>query len=98
MSRPAGLPKTGGRKKGTLNKKTVFLRDVLESKNINLLDEVLAILPELDARKRVDILIKLMEYVYTKPKYTEVDLSSDIEDPHSALMVLIKERTSIQAK
>ena len=35
LTKPIGLPKTGGRKAGTPNKKSVWLREELENAGIN---------------------------------------------------------------
>lgn len=85
MSRPIGLPKTGGRKKGTLNKKTKDLSDVFNNTGFDLTDSIIKLLPELDPNKRVDVLIKLMEYLYVKPKIVAVEVN-DENYLHSELM------------
>ena len=71
MARPKVIAKTGGRKKGTPNKKTEDFFSVLESIELNLVDEVYKILPELSPEKRADVLVKLMEFAYPKRKALE---------------------------
>jgi hypothetical protein len=89
MSRPVGLPKTGGRKKGTLNKKTRILGDVFDEANFDLANNLLDLLPDLDQNKRADVLMKLMDYVYIKPRALPIVEDSE-GDFHSALMNHIK--------
>jgi hypothetical protein len=73
MSWPKGLPKpkTGGRKTGTPNKRTVILREVLESLDFDLPKRLIELLPDLDKPKQADVLLELMSYVYPKRKAVE---------------------------
>ena len=71
MSRPEGLPKTGGRQKGTPNKRTEKFTEILIEKNFEPLSEILALLTELTPRERVATLISLLPYKY--PKFKAID-------------------------
>ena len=72
MARPLGYPKTGGRVLGTPNKRTVHLIDQLEKRNFDVVEEILMLLPELDASKRADLLVSLLPYIYAKKRAVEV--------------------------
>jgi len=66
MPRKKGTNKTGGRKKGTPNRKTVELKEFLDSINLCIPERVIELLPKLDEKDQVGVLLKLMEYVYPK--------------------------------
>ncbi|MCT4642489.1 MAG: hypothetical protein N4A33_09365 [Bacteriovoracaceae bacterium] len=95
MSRPVGLPKTGGRKKGSLNKKTRLLSDVLEDRGFDLVGRLLEVIPELDSNKQADILIKLLDYVYIKPRVLP-EKTSEEDSLHSSLMNYLEKRKSLK--
>lgn len=80
VGRKAGTPKTGGRKKGTPNKKTLIASDKLEELGVDPLEilatiasgkplEGTADLPTLDQRKQAAE--KLMPYIYPTLKSIE---------------------------
>jgi hypothetical protein len=71
MTRPKGLPKSGGRKKGTPNKSTVKLSEIMLSSQFCMVKELIDLLPSLSKEKQADTLLKLMEFVYPKRKTTE---------------------------
>ncbi len=71
MARPPGLPKSGGRKKGTPNKKTQDLEDRLKTLGIDVPSQIGALLPQLHTEKQVDILMGLMAFLYPKRKAVE---------------------------
>jgi len=66
MSRSPGFPKTGGRKKGTPNKKTLVLLERLHQNNFDVVDELVQIIPSLDKDKKVAVLLSLLPYLYAK--------------------------------
>ena len=94
MSRPVGIPKTGGRKKGSVNKDSKFLKEVLISNDFNIVENLLELLPEIEPNKRADILVKLLDYVFVKPRNNPQD--SMVQDErgfnHSFLMKCIEQR------
>ncbi len=71
MARPTGIKKTGGRKKGTPNKKTFILRDVLDSFGCDVPQRIVDLLPELKPEKQADILVELMKYLFPTRKAIE---------------------------
>jgi len=64
MPRPKGLPKTGGRTKGSINKSTLFLKDALDQLQLNIPKKLNELLPSLPVEKQADVLLKLLNYVY----------------------------------
>jgi hypothetical protein len=66
MPRPTGLKKTGGRKKGTPNKRTSDFIEALEHSQIDLVGEIAKILPGLEINKKADILLSLLNYAFPK--------------------------------
>jgi hypothetical protein len=71
MARQKGCTKTGGRKKGSLNKKTQELQDILKKADINVPERIIELLPTVDPDKQIDTLLKLMSYLYPKRKPVE---------------------------
>jgi formylmethanofuran dehydrogenase subunit B len=60
--------KTGGRSAGTPNRKTSDLCEFFESAHFHVPTELMKIFSSLDADKQVDVLMRLMEYLYPKRK------------------------------
>ena len=58
--------KYGGRKKGTPNKLTKELRSVLKEVIYNELDNIEERLEQLEPKQRLELVIKLMPYVFPK--------------------------------
>lgn len=78
MSRPRGLPKTGGRQKGTPNKVTRNLRQALNDFLENNIHELQNCFDQLDDPKdKLTLLIKLAEFAI--PKMRAVDNTHVIE-------------------
>jgi hypothetical protein len=71
--RPPGLPKTGGRKKGTPNRATVVLRDKLAALGCDPAEELVKIAqnPETSVASKVQIYSTLLPYVYPKRKLVD---------------------------
>lgn len=77
MPRPSGLRKTGGRAKGTLNKRTSLLANDLEERGFSLPDELIKNYRSLDPDKQAAFLLKMMDFFYIKPTQKDgVDFSS----------------------
>lgn len=68
MPRPKGLAKTGGRRVGSLNKKTVEFTDKLESTGFDLVEAAISLYAESDNSLKFKILELLASYRYFKPK------------------------------
>jgi hypothetical protein len=79
--KPKGLPKTGGRKKGTPNKNSLSVKSSLDAKGIDLIHEIITRIFELtDKGQQVSELKALLPYVY--PRLKETDFIPDqAEEP-----------------
>jgi len=73
MARSKGSEKFGGRKKGTPNKKTIELKEFFDSVDFCIPEEISKTLPSLEPEKKVEVLLKLMEFIYPKRKALEVN-------------------------
>lgn len=67
MSRPRGLPKTGGRKKGTRNLKTLVLRESLDRVGFDIVQELHDLYPKLDVETQAKVLMSFLPYLFPKP-------------------------------
>jgi hypothetical protein len=67
MARPKGKPKTGGRVKGTLNKRSSLLANELEERGFSFSNELIKVYKALDADKKAYFLLKMMDFMYHKP-------------------------------
>lgn len=76
-------PANAGRKKGTPDKKSLLVREVLENHSINLAEQIVVRLPKLTSLEQVRALIQLLPYVY--PKLTSVQHSGSIANPYMTL-------------
>lgn len=83
MSKEQGSTKTGGRRKGTPNKKTLCLIKSLENNNIDIINEIAALLPQLGPEKKADVLLNIMSYIFPKRKAIELSGSEESSSgPH----------------
>lgn len=64
--------KTGGRKKGSPNKNTTELKTFFDSVDACLPEMILDLLPKLNDAKKMDALLRLMEFIYPKRKAVEI--------------------------
>ena len=67
--------KFGGRRKGTPNRLTSEVRSALKRVLHDEIEELPVLLKNLDAKNRVDVLVKLLPFV--APKVKEVSATSD---------------------
>ncbi len=95
MARPKGLQKTGGRQKGTPNKRSIGFLEILDGKGINLLETILDEALGLSGRDKINVLVDLLPYVYPKRKPTESPPFSI--DEHMASLS-ISELSSLRAQ
>lgn len=82
-----------GRPKGSKNKKRVLrVEATLVEKGINPIEEILKLLPELEAEERAEVLLKLVPYYQAPLKVNEEDPDDeDLEDmPEAALLSIAK--------
>ena len=90
MARQKGSIKTGGRKKGSLNRKTADLLSLLEKSKLDVPQRIIELLPTVSAEVQLDILMKLMSFLYPKrkPACDETGLNRDtIPEPRIILNI-----------
>ena len=87
MAKPTGSPKTGGRLKGTPNKKSQFLSDAFEAQGIDVAQEIVRHYKEspFDFDK-LQILYKIMDYCYPKKKAIECPAEENQREDKSTLL------------
>ena len=72
-------PLGSGRKKGSKNKTSQHLVDVLDGLNFSIPERLIDLLPKLSEEKQAEVLLQLMNFVYPKRKATEVSLTDQNE-------------------
>lgn len=72
VGRPAGHPKSGGRKKGSANKVTNNLREFVNSLLNDNREQIIEDLQEVEHAERLRIYEKLLSYVIPKMGSTEL--------------------------
>lgn len=77
MSRPKGIPKTGGRVKGTPNKVTYSLKEWITSLIDKQRTQIEKDLQGLEPKERLQMIEKLMQYVIPKQAAQQVKLDFD---------------------
>jgi hypothetical protein len=82
MSRGIGHPKTGGRKKGTPNKRTLEFRERIFELGLDPLEQLCAHLKSesLNESEKVKILLDLLPYLYAKRKPLDIPESTTPSD------------------
>jgi len=89
MARQKGCVKTGGRKKGSLNKKTSDLISVLDKADLNVPERIIELLPTVSPEVQIDILMKLMCFLYPKRKPVEDESQDPKNSPNERPVVII---------
>ncbi|MBQ8051627.1 MAG: hypothetical protein IJ197_08675 [Bacteroidaceae bacterium] len=69
--------KTGGRKKGTVNKVTAITRSLINEIASGMIDTVLKDIALLEPKDRVHVFIKLAEFNIAKPQSIDISLSPE---------------------
>jgi hypothetical protein len=69
-------PPNAGKKKGSKSKKSLLVKEILDSHGINLIEKINQKIPLLAADEQVKTYIALLPYVY--PKLTAIDHSGTI--------------------
>ena len=67
MAKAKGSPKTGGRQKGSVNKKTLLLRETFEKLNFDPVKKLIELYPNLDDPNKANVLLRLIDFTYAKP-------------------------------
>lgn len=73
-----GTPKTGGRQKGTPNKSTQDLQELMNEAEFNPYLRLMAILPGLELPQQVKVCMDLMGYVYPRRKAVELTAPGEL--------------------
>lgn len=69
MARPKGSPKTGGRQKGTPNKKSHHLNEIFIENGIDIGDELVRLYQASKSNSdKLQILYKILDYIFPKRK------------------------------
>ncbi len=90
MGRQPGAPKTGGRKRGTPNKRSLDLVETLDRHNFNPIEKLFGIIPELSAKEQAHVLLGILPYLY--PKRKSLDFTLQSEEPPTAETMSKEER------
>jgi hypothetical protein len=99
MARPKGLPKTGGRKAGTPNKRRP-IAEMCEELGLDPFKEMAKIGSDLEHEKRFEALKELCQYLEPKRKAVEVSGEMDlrVKQELESLMGLSEEQLIEMAK
>lgn len=77
--RPKGLPKSGGRKKGIVNKSTVGIKDALAPYGDRLVEGLVELTHSVDLPIRLKATETALAYIHGKPKQaSDVNLSGGV--------------------
>ena len=74
VGRPKGLPKYGGRQKGTLNKRPYMLSELREA-GIDVIKEIMSLMPQCSPDTQLQAWCSLLKYCY--PQFKQVELNSE---------------------
>lgn len=81
--RPKGTPKTGGRQKGAVNKKSEEFRKELEKLNCKPLEKLALTLNSLDEKESPDLVLRtctaMLPYLYPKLKEQTIEHTGNVE-------------------
>jgi hypothetical protein len=77
MPRPKGLPKTGGRKRGSMNKATTEIRQILESRGIDIIAKLTSLGDRMEQEEftrgaSARIWLGLLDKSFPTPKSIEI--------------------------
>lgn len=81
MGKSKGSPKTGGRKKGTPNKNSVQMTEVLDNFGYNPVERLLEKYDKLSFSEQAKIDLKFIEFLYPRKKSVDVDITNET-DPY----------------
>ena len=81
-------PIGSGKQKGYVSAKTKALELLLEEHRYNPVNELLKLIPELDARDAAKVHLELMQYIYPKRKDQPTEDALDVTPEKSAVEAL----------
>lgn len=70
-------PPHSGRKKGTPNRQTRLLDEILAAANVEPVKAIMELLPHLEPKQQVDVHLELMGYLYPKRKAVEFNVPAE---------------------
>ena len=83
--------KTGGRQKGTLNKATANLKTTINGIVERQFETLEYDLEKMDAKDKINAVLKLIEYVLPKQRETKIDFNSLSDDEIDNLINRLKD-------
>ena len=83
--------KTGGRQKGTLNKATANLKATIQGIVERQFETLEDDLENIDPKDKLNIVLKLIEYVLPKQRETKIDFNSLSDDEIDNLINRLKD-------
>jgi len=87
-----GHNKVGGREVGTLNKRSLLLKETFEALSLNVSERIATILPDLPKERQMEVLLELMGYLYPRRKAIDV-LETSVHHHHTADALLTENMT-----
>ena len=90
MAFETGRPKSGGRARGVENKNKLSLKSKILSIVENQIDSLEYDLENMDAKDKLNIVLKLIEYVLPKQRETKIDFNSLSDDEIDSLINKLK--------
>ena len=89
-----GRPKTGGRAKGVENKNKLSLKSKIQSIAENQIDSLEYDLENMDAKDRVNFVLKLLPYLLPQQRETKIDFKSLSESELDELIDRLKDKNN----
>ena len=86
-----GRPKTGGRAKGVENKNKLSLKSKIQNIVENQFETLENDLENIDPKDKLNIVLKLIEYVLPKQRETKIDFNSLSDDEIDNLINRLKD-------
>jgi len=91
----------GGRAKGTPNKRTLILNDILMNLGHDVPQKLVALMPKLSPDKQADVYLKLMEFLYPKRKAIDVAVEkssgeTDIEAQRQRIIKIMQDPKGLE--
>ena len=86
-----GKPKTGGRAKGVENKNKLSLKSKIQSIAENQIDSLEYDLENMDAKDRVNFVLKLLPYLLPTQKETKINFSDLTDEEIDSLINRLKD-------
>ena len=92
-TKPKGLPKTGGRKKGTANKVTANMRETIDTFLSENFDDMKLQFEQLEPRDKINAYIRLLEFTVPKLNRTQNEITGANGAPLHTVIKFIDDST-----